>query len=142
MSQIRIKLLTEATAPQRATDGSAGYDLFAYIGEPRTLLPYDIVKIRCGFHIELPLEMAMLICSRSGLASKGLIVINSPGIVDSDYRGEVAVLIKNTSLYTYVVQARERIAQALFINHASPAFVQADELTPTDRGEGGFGSTG
>ncbi len=142
---LKIKKVREnAMIPVRATDGSAGMDLHAWLEEPLTVQPGERVRIPTGIAIGLPSpETVALIFARSGLAIKhGLTLSNCVGVIDSDYTGEVQVGMINQSDAAYTVQPGERIAQMVIMPVLLPAIVETDELDKTARGEGGFGSTG
>jgi len=137
-----LKVHPEAQVPSRGSLGAAGYDLYAC---EYTIIPRGkIVKVRTGIAIELAdATYHMKIVSRSGLASKGLYIINSPGIVDSDYRGEIlCAMINNSSVDHYIFYPGDRIAQLLIEKSVEVEFELVDELTPSSRGSGGFGSSG
>ncbi len=144
---IRYKILREGAAPPRyMTLGSAGGDLIACPedGEHIGLAPGCRAIVGCGFAVELPQGLEMQIRPRSGLAMKhGVTVLNSPGTIDSDYRGEVGVLLVNLGQEPYVVSPGDRIAQAVvaFVIE-QPLFELAEDLNETERGAGGLGSTG
>ena len=142
---LKIKKVREnAMIPVRATDGSAGMDLHAWLEEPLTVQPGERVRIPTGIAIGLPSpETVALIFARSGLAIKhGLTLSNCVGVIDSNYTGEVQVGMINQSDAAYTVQPGERIAQMVIMPVLLPAIVETDELDKTARGEGGFGSTG
>lgn len=145
MDTIKIKKLTEhAIVPQRATAGSAGMDLCACIESPVTIAPRQLVTVPTGLAIALPNSGCVaLLFGRSGLGVKhGITLSNSVGVIDSDYRGELKVGLCNLSDTPYTIQPNERIAQ-LVITPVLPLPVQqVEELDETERGEGGFGSTG
>jgi len=137
------KVRVRFTSPgrlQKSTSGAAAFDIGA--AEELVILPGETVKVRTGMHIEMPAGMTALVVSRSGMAMSGLSVANSPGVVDSDFRGEVCVLIRNHGGSRYEVKYGERIAQLLFVREAEVNLVAAKKLSVTERGEGGFGSTG
>ncbi len=141
---IEIKLLQPGVvAPTYTTQGSAGLDLRNPIG-CFTLLPKETVKLHLGFAIWIKdPEYAALIIPRSGLGSKGLIVANSVGLIDSDYQGELAVSMYNRTDKEMFINENERIAQLVFIRVAQASFMEVKEFSNyTKRGEGGFGSTG
>lgn len=145
MEQLKIKKLRpEAKIPTRATEGSAGLDLYACIDEPITLNKGDKALIPTGIAIGLDdPHYAAFIHSRSGLAIKhGLALLNSVGVIDSDYRGEVCVGIVKLTEEPYTIQPFERIAQMVIKPVELPEIVEVQELDDTDRGSGGFGSTG
>ena len=131
--------------PTRATAGSAAYDL-RYTptdGDSVIVSPNDAEVLPTGLSIELPEGYAALVCSRSGLAAKhGIQVLNAPGVIDSDYRGEIGVILHNTGNDNVIFRAGDRIAQLLIVPVLSVDWVSVDALGETDRGNGGFGSTG
>ncbi len=142
---VKVKKLREnAVIPKRATEFSAGADLYACIDEPVTINPAELAKIPTGIAIELPQsDLAAFLFARSGLGVKhGITLSNSVGVVDSDYRGEICVGLCNVSDKPYTIQPNERIAQMVIMPVALADFIQADELNETKRGEGGFGSSG
>ena len=129
--------------PQYATPQSAGMDLRANIEEPIILRPMERRLIPTGLHIALPAGYEAQVRPRSGLAlKKGITVLNSPGTIDADYRGEVGVLLINLSQEDFVVNDGERIAQMVIARHEQGEFVAVDLLDETERGEGGYGHTG
>lgn len=142
---IKYKLLDpRAKAPAYATTGAAAADLCALLDEPLTLAPGQRTMIPTGLAIELPdAQCVALLYARSGLAIKhGLTLPNCVGVIDSDYRGEVRVGLINLGTEPYTIQPGERIAQLCIAPVWQAAFVQAEDLSDTDRGVGGFGSTG
>ncbi len=144
-SLVKVKKLKDnAVIPKRATEGSAGADLYACIDNPVELAPGKLVKIPTGIAIELADSgMAAFLFARSGLGVKhGITLANSVGVVDSDYRGEICVGLCNVSDETYVIQPHERIAQMVIMPVICAEFIEAEELGDTERGEGGFGSSG
>lgn len=129
--------------PAYATEQSAGMDLRANIGEAVVLHPMERRLIPTGLHIALPPGYEAQVRPRSGLALKhGITVLNSPGTIDADYRGEIGVLLVNMSSEDFVVNDGERIAQMVIARHEQAEFVIVDELDATERGEGGYGHTG
>ena len=129
--------------PQYATEQSAGMDLRANLEAPITLKPMERRLIPTGLHIALPKGYEAQVRPRSGLAlKKGITVLNSPGTVDADYRGEVGVLLINLSQEDFVVNDGERIAQMIIARHEQGAFEVVEVLDETERGEGGYGHTG
>ncbi len=145
MNVVKIKKVREnATVPQRATSGSAGVDLCACIDAPVTIRPGELVKIPTGIAIALPSsELGAFLFARSGLGVKhGICLSNGVGVVDSDYRGEISVGLCNVGSKTYTVEPDERIAQMVIMPVALAEFCQVDRLDETERGSGGFGSTG
>ncbi len=144
-SIVKVKKLKEnAVVPKRATEGSAGADLYACIDEPVELLPGQLAKIPTGIAIELADKgLAAFLFARSGLGVKhGITLSNSVGVVDSDYRGEICVGLCNVSDKPYTIQPMERVAQMVIMPVICAEFVEAETLGETDRGEGGFGSSG
>ncbi len=143
---LKIKKLNEnAIIPKRATSGSAGYDLSACLAEPIEIKPGEIKKISTGISCELvsDIDAVLLIYARSSLATKhGITLANCVGVVDSDYRGEILVAMINHSTEPYTITHGERIAQLVITPVLLPTVEEASELTDTQRGEGGFGSTG
>lgn len=142
---LKIKLLNEnAALPERASDGAAGYDLRACLDAPKELSPGEIFAVPTGIAIELPSkELVAMLCARSGLAIKhGITLANAVGIIDSDYRGEIKAGLINLGSEPFVINPGERIAQMLIMPVALPEIEVAAELTDTERGSGGFGSTG
>ena len=145
MEKLKIKKLNpKAKLPQRATDGSAGFDLYACIDEPITLNKGDTAVIPTGVAIEIGSPCyAAFIYARSGLAVKrGINLSNSVGVVDSDYRGEIRVGVIKQTEGAYEIKPFERIAQMVIQPVALPEIELCDELDETERGIGGFGSTG
>lgn len=145
MKQLKIKKVREnAKIPTRATVGSAGMDLYACIDEPITLNGGDKAVIPTGIAIGLDSpEYAAFVYARSGLAIKhGISLLNSVGVIDSDYRGEICVGVINQLKEPYTIEPFERIAQMVIQPVALPELVEVDDLDETDRGAGGFGSTG
>lgn len=129
--------------PEYATIQSAGMDLRANISEPVTLKPMERRLIPTGLHIALPQGFEAQIRPRSGLAlKKGITVLNSPGTIDADYRGEIGVLLINLSQEEFVVNDGERIAQMVIAKHEKADFIEVSSLDETERGEGGYGHTG
>ena len=134
----------EGIIPYYATAGAAGADLYAYTGQEIFIKPGERVSIPTGIAIELPSpKVVALVFARSGLAAKkGLALSNGVGVIDSDYRGEIAVLMTNFGQEDVHIKHGERIAQMLFVEVAIASFVAVEELGDTVRGSGGFGSTG
>ena len=142
---LKIKKIREnAVVPKYATSGAAGMDLYACIEEPVTLAPGKLLMIPTGIAIELPSkDLAAFIHARSGLGVKhGICLSNGVGVVDSDYRGEVCVGLCNVSDRAYTIEPFERVAQMVIAPVAVMEIEEAEELSDTARGEGGFGSTG
>ena len=145
MSVLKIKKLRDdAKIPFRATDGSAGMDLYACIDEAVEIMPHEIRVIPTGIAIELEsADYVAYIYARSGLAIKnGIAPANCVGVIDSDYRGEVCVGLLNQTEKVFTVNPEERIAQMVISPVILPTIEVVDELSSTQRGAGGFGSTG
>ena len=138
------KLDPRAQAPEYATAGAAAADLHALLDAPMTVAPMQRVLVPTGLAIELPgAQTVALVYARSGLSIKhGLCMANGVGVVDSDYRGELKVPMVNLGREAYTIQPGERVAQLCIAPVYTAAFVPAEELGDTQRGEGGFGSTG
>lgn len=142
---IKIKVVNKGhqQLPAYATVQSAGMDLRANIDKPITLHPMQRLLIPTGLHIALPEGYEAQVRPRSGLALKhGITVLNTPGTIDADYRGEVMVLLVNFSTEDFVINDGERIAQMVIARHEQGEFIEVDELDETKRGEGGYGHTG
>lgn len=143
--KIRVKKLDEkAVVPQRATEGSAGADLFACIDEPVLIKPGEIKIIKTGIAIEIPdKNYAAFVYARSGLGIKhGICLANGVGVIDSDYRGEICVGLCNISQKPYTVEPGERVAQMVIMPVDTAEYEEVDNINATQRGKGGFGSTG
>ena len=143
--KLKIRKLREgAKIPRRATEGAAGMDLYACIDESITLAPQQLVIVPTGIAIELPDNgCAAFLYARSGLGVKhGICLANGVGVIDSDYRGEVCAGLCNVSDKPYVIAPGERIAQMVIAPVFTPDVVEVSELSDTQRGAGGFGSTG
>lgn len=129
--------------PNYETIASAGMDLRANIDEPVVLAPLGRALVKTGLFIELPIGYEAQVRPRSGLAfKKGITVLNSPGTVDADYRGEIGVILVNLSNEPFTVENGERIAQLVIAKHERAEWLEVEVLTETSRGAGGFGSTG
>ena len=142
---VKIKIVNRGSQqlPAYATPESAGMDLRANITEPIVLHPLERRIIPTGLYIALPPGYEAQVRPRSGLAFKhGITVLNSPGTIDSDYRGELGVLLVNLSNEDFTVKAGERIAQMVIARHEQGEFVEVEELDDTERGTGGYGHTG
>ena len=141
--EVFTKLKEGALLPEYKPSGSAGADLRALIEEPIILKPMQRCLIPTGLSVELPKGIELQVRPRSGLALKhGITVLNTPGTVDSDYRGELAVLLINLGNEDFKIENGDRIAQAVIAQAIQADFVQKDELSNTERGAGGYGSTG
>ena len=142
---MEIKIINRSAheLPAYETGESAGMDLRANIGQPVTLRPLERAVIKTGLFIELPHGYEAQVRPRSGLAAKkGITVLNSPGTVDADYRGEIGVILVNLSNDDFVVENGERIAQMVIAKHERAQWIPVAQLSESSRGEGGFGSTG
>lgn len=142
---IKVKIINKSNNPNPSyeTEGSAGVDLRANIEDSIVLHPFERMLIPTGLFMEIPEGYEGQVRPRSGLAIKhGITVLNTPGTVDSDYRGEVCVILINLSQDQYVIKNGERIAQMVFSKVEKAAFAEVKELGETERGEGGFGHTG
>ena len=129
--------------PQYATPQSAGMDLRANLDAPVTLKPLERKLIPTGLHIALPAGFEAQVRPRSGLAlKKGITVLNTPGTIDADYRGEIGVILINLSQEDFVVEDGERIAQMIIARHEQGELIAVEVLDETERGEGGFGHSG
>lgn len=138
-----LRLPHNKVLPEYKTEGSSGMDLSAAIDEPITLKSLERRLIPTGIKIELPLGYEAQVRARSGLSIKhGITLINAIGTVDSDYRGEICVPVVNLSADEYTIQPNERIAQMVICKVETANIVVTEELENTDRGSGGFGSTG
>lgn len=141
---IPVKILNEnAHLPTRGSEYAAGYDLYAAVEHPVLIRPHETEKIGTGLSFELPENTFAAIFARSGLAAKkGLRPANCVGVCDSDYRGEYIVALHNDSESTQMVEPGERIAQMVLMPFVSMEFTEFENLSETERGSGGFGSTG
>ena len=142
---MKVKIVNRSAwpAPAYATIQSAGMDLKANIEEPVTIAPLQRVMVPTGLSIALPEGTEAQIRPRSGLAAKhGVTVLNSPGTIDADYRGEIKVILVNLSDTPFIVNPGERIAQMVIARYEHVEWDEVETLDGTDRGEGGFGSTG
>ena len=143
MVEIPVLFSGKGELPQYATSLSAGMDLRAHIEVPITLKTLERKIIPTGLSIALPEGYEAQVRPRSGLAfKKGITVLNSPGTIDADYRGEVGVILVNLSSETFVIKDGERIAQMVIAKHEQAKWVEAEILDESTRGAGGFGSTG
>ena len=141
--QIKIINKSKHELPNYETIASAGMDLRANITESITLKSLERALVKTGLFIELPIGFEAQVRPRSGLAfKKGITVLNSPGTVDADYRGEIGVILVNLSNEDFVIENGERIAQLIIAKHERAEWLEVAELSETARGEGGFGSTG
>ena len=142
---MKIKVINKSKhpLPNYETELSAGMDIRANIDAPITLAPLERTLVKTGIFLELPKGYEAQVRPRSGLAlKKGITCLNSPGTIDADYRGEVGVILANLSKETFVVENGERIAQMVIAKHERAEWIEVEELSTTERGAGGFGSTG
>lgn len=145
MEKIKVKIINKSgyDLPEYKTPQSAGMDLRANIDEAVTLEPLSRRLVKTGLFIALPEGYEAQIRPRSGLALKhGITVLNTPGTVDADYRGEIMVLLINLSNISFIINPGDRIAQMVIARHEQAEFTLVDELDDTERGEGGMGHTG
>lgn len=143
--KVKVNIINKSknALPAYATDFSAGMDLRASLDAPVTLNPMQRKLIPTGLFIELPEGYEAQIRPRSGLAlKKGITVLNTPGTIDADYRGEIGVILINLGEEPFVIENGERICQMVIAQHAVATLVEVSELTVTERGAGGFGHTG
>lgn len=140
---IRIVNKSKHDLPKYETEASAGMDLRANLDEPILLKPLERTMIPTGLFIELPVGFEAQVRPRSGMAIKhGITVLNTPGTIDADYRGEIKVIVVNLSNAEYTVNNGERIAQMIIARHEQAKWEQVEFLSETQRGDGGFGHTG
>lgn len=142
---MKIKIINKSkhSLPSYETIASAGMDLRANIKSPIILKPLERAIIKTGLFIELPIGTEAQVRPRSGLAAKkGITVLNAPGTIDADYRGEIGVILANLSNEAFIIENGERIAQLVIARHERAQWIAVEELSQTSRGEGGFGSTG
>ena len=142
---MNIKIINKSQhdSPAYATSQSAGLDLRANLTEPITLKPLGRILIKTGLFIELPEGYEAQVRPRSGLAyKKGVTVLNSPGTIDADYRGEIGVILVNLSEEEFIIENGERVAQMVIAKHEQANWIDAETLESSERGDGGFGSTG
>ena len=142
---MKVKIVNKSkhTLPNYSTIASAGMDLRANIDESISLKPLERTIVKTGIFMQLPVGFEAQVRPRSGLAfKKGITVLNSPGTVDADYRGEVGVILVNLSAEEFVIEDGERIAQMVIAKHEQADWVKVETLDETKRGAGGFGSTG
>lgn len=142
---MKIKIVNKSkwSTPEYATELSAGVDLKANMDEPVTLGTLQRTMVPTGLYIALPQGFEAQIRPRSGLAAKhGITVLNTPGTIDADYRGEIKVILVNLSDEPFTIEPGERIAQMVIARHETAQWEEVDRLDETARGEGGFGSTG
>jgi len=141
--KINIQNTSKNPLPAYETEASAGMDLRADLNEDVILKPLERALIPTGLKIELPIGYEAQVRPRSGLAAKhGITVLNSPGTIDADYRGEIKVILVNLSNENFTIKHGERVAQMIIAKHETAVFSEVSELSQTERGEGGFGHTG
>ena len=142
---MKVKVVNKSKhdLPSYSTTASAGMDLRANINESIVLKPLERIIVKTGIFIELPVGFEAQVRPRSGLAfKKGITVLNSPGTVDADYRGEVGVILVNLSSEDFIIEDGERIAQMVIAKHEQAEWIHVEILDESERGDGGFGSTG
>jgi dUTP pyrophosphatase len=140
---IKIVNKSQHDSPAYATSQSAGLDLRANLTESITLKPLGRTLVKTGLFIELPEGCEAQVRPRSGLAyKKGITVLNSPGTIDADYRGEIGVILVNLSSEEFIIENGERVAQMVIAKHEQAKWVEVESLEDSERGAGGFGSTG
>jgi dUTP pyrophosphatase len=142
---MNIKIINKSnhSLPEYETIASAGMDLRANLDTAITLKPLERTIVKTGLFIELPIGIEAQVRPRSGLAAKkGITVLNAPGTIDADYRGEIGVILVNLSNEDFTIENGERVAQLVIAKHERVAWQQVEVLGETERGEGGFGSTG
>ena len=142
---MRLKVINKSKhpLPQYETNASAGMDVRANIDQSITLAPLGRSLVKTGLFVEIPIGYEIQVRPRSGLAfKKGITVLNSPGTIDADYRGEIGVLLVNLSSEPFVIEDGERIAQLVLASHEQASWQEVENLGDSNRGQGGFGSTG
>ncbi|MCX7820213.1 MAG: dUTP diphosphatase [Brevinematales bacterium] len=136
------KLHNNAIFPEYHSTGAAGADIYSCLEEDVVIKPGDIVLIPTGLAVEIPEGYEIQIRPRSGLATKGIILPNSPGTIDSDYRGEIKVILMNLGKEPFVIHNHDRIGQMVLSKYEKIEFEEVSQLSDSERGSGGFGSTG
>lgn len=142
---MKINIINKSShqLPKYETTASAGMDLRANLSESFVLKPFERILVKTGLFIELPVGYEAQVRPRSGLAlKKGITVLNTPGTIDADYRGEIGVILINLSNEDFVIENGERIAQLVIAKYEQAELIEVNELSETQRGAGGFGSTG
>lgn len=142
---MNVKIINKSShaLPHYETKASAGMDLRANLSEKVTLQPLERAIVKTGLYMELPIGLEAQVRPRSGLAAKkGITVLNSPGTIDADYRGEIGVILVNLSNDSFTIQNGDRIAQLVIAKHERVNWHKVEQLDETERGGGGFGSTG
>ena len=143
MALVRYRVEDGVLAPSYQSSGSSGMDVRAHLSESLVIKPGRSVLVPTGLYLEIPSGYEVQVRSRSGLALKNCImVLNSPGTIDSDYRGEIKVILMNLSSEDFVINNNDRIAQLVLSRYEKAELVLSDQLEETERGSGGFGSTG
>jgi dUTP pyrophosphatase len=145
MSLVPVKIINKSSnpLPEYATDGSAGMDVRAFLTQPLQLQPLERTLVPTGLYIEMPTHLECQVRPRSGLAIKqGITCLNTPGTIDSDYRGEIKVILINLSGQIQMIQPGDRIAQLVFQKVEKAEWQPVETISETGRSEGGFGSTG
>lgn len=143
MVDVKIKALKGAIVPEYKTAGAAGADIYSLLNEPVVIPHLGTAMIGTGLFFEIPEGYEVQIRPRSGLAAKnGVTVLNTPGTIDSDYRGEIKVILVNLGKEDFVVNSGDRIAQMVIAPVTQASFTLSEDLSETERGTGGFGSTG
>jgi len=137
---MRFIINENAKVPTLGTEHSAGIDMACL--EDVSIMPGGWAEVHTGYRIEIPDGFFGLLCPRSSTGKKGLSLVNTVGIIDSDYRGEIIILLKNNNTYSVQLNAGDRVAQLVIVPYLSPKIEVVEELTETVRGDGGFGSTG
>lgn len=140
--EVLIQIEDEAYLPKYGSEHAAGADVVAAIEDDVTIAPGEIAIIPTGIRVAIPIGYEIQVRPRSGLATKGITVVNAPGTIDADYRGEIGVILINHGKSPFVVSSKMRIAQLVLASCIQAKFVSAEELTGTARGTGGFGHTG
>src|ERR1700722_6116836 len=141
--KVKVTNKSKHPLPQYATVASAGFDVRANLDAPMVLKPMQRALVPTGLFIELPVGAEAQVRPRSGLAFKnGVTVLNSPGTIDADYRGEIKVILENVSKEDFTINDGERIAQIIIAKHEVAEWIEVDQLIETERGHGGFGHTG
>ena len=141
--QVKVINKSKHLLPQYETIASAGMDVRANIDQAITLAPLERSLVKTGLFVEIPIGYEIQVRPRSGLAfKKGITVLNSPGTIDADYRGEIGVLLVNLSSEPFIIEDGERIAQLVLASHEQASLQEVEILEDSDRGQGGFGSTG
>ena len=142
---MKVKIINKSdhSIPEYESPASAGMDLRANISESITLQPLERAVVKTGLFLEIPVGYEAQVRPRSGLAAKkGITVLNAPGTIDADYRGEIGVILVNLSHEDFVIEKGERVAQLVIASHERAEWTEVEKLSETTRGAGGFGSTG